>query len=61
VERSAVVDQYGRPWDELDSVRAQALISGAFTLESDDGIPLCGRWIENQKSEAFIAHGWRSR
>jgi len=56
-----VVNCYGRQWEEFDSIRAQALINGAFTLSTEDGVPLCGRYIENEQLKVLTANGWRSR
>ena len=49
---------YNREWEELDSIRAQALIEGAFTLVSEKGEPLCGRWT-GEPVELLIAKGWQ--
>jgi hypothetical protein len=57
--RVEVVNQHGRPWEEFDSIRAQALVEGPFSLESEDGIPLCGRVGEHPVR--LVAAGWVGR
>ena len=54
-----VTNLYGRPWEEFDSVRAQALIAGAFTLESESGVPLCGRQVDGEVPVRYVAQGWK--
>lgn len=52
------MNQYGRPWEEFDSIRAQALIEGPFTLVSESGIPLCGRFT-GDPPVLYVAKGWK--
>ena len=55
-----VVDKYGRPWEEFDSIRAQALLPHPFTLVSEDGVPLCGVCVDGKEPQHFTAAGWRT-
>ena len=55
------VNQYGRQWDELDALKAQAHLRGAFTLLSADGLPLCGRHIDGELSATYIAGDWHAQ
>ena len=56
-----VVDKYGRPWEEFDSIRAQALLPHPFSLVSEDGVPLCGVAVDGQQATSYVATGWRSQ
>jgi hypothetical protein len=54
-----VVNQHGRAWSELDSLRAQVHLQGAFRLVAADGTPLCGRHIDGQTPVRYVAPDWR--
>jgi len=51
-----IINLHGRAWDEFDSIRAQALIAGPFSLESEDGVALCGRY--GASPERLTAKDW---
>ena len=56
---ATVRNAYGRPWEELDALRACVQTEGAFALVAEDGTPLVGRHIDGQAPARLIAQGWR--
>jgi hypothetical protein len=53
-----VVNTYGRPWAELDSLRALVTTPGAFSLVSRDGVPLVGRHVRGEVPVRLVATEW---
>lgn len=54
-----VVNQYGRPWQELDSLIARSGMTGHYTIFSESGIPLTGVYAANAVSNNYVASGWK--
>jgi hypothetical protein len=56
-------NKHGREIEYLDILKiqidARALIGeAAYSVSSDDGIPICGLHVPQQEAKIFTAHEW---
>lgn len=61
-----VTNGHGRPWDELDAIRAhmaaRAQAGGAsYAVLAECGAPLCGRHVPGRELVTLVARGWAKK